>query len=220
MAPKLKRGKPDILQNGDTAIMSNMKPHFSWRRGLLSCCLALASLVAVAEPARELEGVPIADSATVAGAKLVLNGASIQKRGFFKTNTCALYLSEKRHTLDEIVKLPGPKRFQVVMLRDVKGFLIARQFLNDFTASATEAEAQALGTEVEQIASGYAKIDMLHKGDVVLIDWVPGQGIVTTLNGQPMGPAHDNEQLWDVSLRPVMGPMAPRELREQLLDTQ
>lgn len=179
--------------------MSTMTHRYAWRHRALSCCLALASFAALAEPPHELEGVPIADSAIVAGSRLVLNGASIQKRGFFKTNTCALYLAEKRHTLDEVVKLSGPKRFQVVMLRDVKGFLIARQFLNDFAASATESEAQALNAEVEQIASGYAKIDLLHKGDVVLIDWVPGQGIVTTLNGQAMGPAHDNERLWEVS---------------------
>ncbi|MDO9004030.1 MAG: chalcone isomerase family protein [Aquabacterium sp.] len=188
-----------------------------WRHVVLSCLLVLAH-AAQAEPPRELEGITIDDTAQVAGAKLVLNGASIQKRGFFKTNTCALYLTEKRHTLDEVVKLAGPKRVHLVMLRDVKGFLIARQFLNDFAASASESEAQALTTEVESIAAGYAKIDMLRKGDVVLIDWIPGEGIAASLNGQSMGPAHDNELLWDVSLRPVMGPLAPRELREQLLD--
>jgi hypothetical protein len=193
----------------------------AWRRQALAWCLAwLSSVAAFAEPPHELEGVAIDDSATVAGSKLVLNGASVQKRGFFKTNTCALYLTEKRHTLEDIVKLPGPKRVHLVMLRDVKGFLIARQFLTDFSASATEAEANALSKEVELIAAGYARIEMLHKGDVVVIDWIPGQGIVSTLNGQPMGPAHDNELLWDVSLRPVMGKQAPRELREQLLDTQ
>ena len=193
-----------------------MKNQNLWRYWALSCLMALANAVH-AEPPRELDGVVIDDTAQVAGAKLVLNGASIQKRGFFKTNTCALYLTEKRHTLDEVVKLAGPKRVHLVMLRDVKGFLIARQFLNDFAASATEAEAQSLTAEVESIAAGYAKIDMLHKGDVVLIDWIPGEGIAASLNGQSMGPAHDNELLWDVSLRPVMGPLAPRELREQLL---
>ncbi|MBC7701954.1 chalcone isomerase family protein [Aquabacterium sp.] len=187
-----------------------------WRQWALSCLMVLAH-VAQAEPPRELDGVPIDDTAQVAGVKLVLNGASIQKRGFFKTNTCALYLTEKHHTLDEVVKLAGPKRVQLVMLRDVKGFLIARQFLSDFAASATEAEVQSLTAEVESIAAGYAKIDMLHKGDVVLIDWIPKEGITASLNGQSMGTAHDNELLWDVSLRPVMGRMAPRELREQLL---
>lgn len=201
-------------------MMSLMKHPPSWQRWGLACCLAVASAMATAEPPHELEGVPIDDSATVAGTKLVLNGASIQKRGFFKTNTLALYLIEKRHTLDEVVKLSGPKRVHLVMLRDVKGFLIARQFLTDFAANATEVEANALSAEVELIADGYATIDMLHKGDAVVIDWVPGQGIVSTLNGHSMGPAHDNQLLWDVSLRPVMGKQAPRELREQLLDTQ
>lgn len=186
---------------------------------LLSWLMLLACTLAWAEPPHELEGVAIDDSATVAGAKLVLNGASVQKRGFFKTNTCALYLPEKRHTLDEVVKLPGPKRVHLVMLRDIKGFLIARQFLADFADNATQAEANVLTAEVERIAEGYAKIETLHKGDVVLIDWIPGQGIVSTLNGQSMGPAHDNELLWDVSLRPVMGEHAPSELRERLLDT-
>lgn len=177
----------------------------------------LWALAVRAESPPELDGVTIEDSAVVAGTKLVLNGAAIQKRGFFKTNTIALYLSEKRHTLDGVVKLEGPKRVHLVMLRDIKGFLIARQFLNDFAASATEAETRALSAQVEAIAANYARIEVLHKGDVLLIDWIPDKGIAATLNGQSMGPTQHNEALWAVSLRPVMGDMAPRELREQLL---
>jgi chalcone isomerase-like protein len=193
-----------------------VKKQSSWRCWALSL-LMLWGLAVRAESPPELDGVTIEDSAVVAGTKLVLNGAAIQKRGFFKTNTIALYLSEKRQTLDGVVKLEGPKRVHLVMLRDIKGFLIARQFLNDFAASATEAETRALSAQVEAISANYARIDVLHKGDVLLIDWIPDKGIAASLNGQSVGPAHRNEALWEVSLRPVMGDMAPRELREQLL---
>jgi hypothetical protein len=193
-----------------------MKDARSWQYRALALLLVVSSN-AMADPPRELDGVPIEDSVTVSGTKLVLNGAAIQRRGFFKTNTCALYLPEKRNTLDGVVKLAGPKRVQLVILRDMAGWLISRQFQSDVAANATEDESRAVGTDMDAIAAGYAKIDVLHKGDVVVVDWTPGQGIASSVNGKSMGPPVNNELLFDVSLRPVMGKLAPSDLRDQLL---
>jgi hypothetical protein len=195
----------------------------SWQCWTLSLCLMAAGAVraesptATPPPPRQLDGITIEDSVTVAGTPLVLNGAGIQKRGFFKTNTIALYVPEKRDTLNGVLRLTGPKRIQVVVLRDIAGWLISRQLQSDFAANATEDEARKLTAEVDAVAADYAKIPVLHKGDVLVADWLPGQGIASTLNGKSMGPPLNDELFFDVSLRPVMGGLAPRELREQLL---
>ncbi|RZI82999.1 MAG: hypothetical protein EOP38_14210 [Rubrivivax sp.] len=197
-----------------------MKNTRSWRCWALSLALLMAG-PAMAEPSspapHELDGVAISDSVNVAGTTLVLNGAATQKRGFFKTNTCALYLPEKRDTLPGVLKLAGPKRLQLVVLRDIAGFLIARQFQTDFAANTTEDEARKLSAEADEVAAAYVKMGTLRKGDVMVVDWIPGQGIVSSLNGKSMGPPLNDELFFDVSLRPIMGSQAPRELREQLL---
>lgn len=186
----------------------------TWRCLALSLCLAAGG--AWAEPF-QLEGITIDDSATVEGVKLVLNGAAVQKRGFIKTNTIALYLPEKRDTLAGVLKQAGPKHLRIVVLRDIAGWLIARQTLSDFEANTTEDEARQLADELSAAAANYSKLGTLHKGDVMVADWIPGQGIVSTLNGQSMGPPLNDPLFFDVSLRPVMGPSAPGDLREQLL---
>jgi hypothetical protein len=193
----------------------------AWRCLALSIFLASSGL-AQADPAPaaaplQLDGITIDDSATVDGVKLVLNGAAIQKRGFFKTNTIALYLPEKSDTRVGVLRQPGPKHLRIVVLRDIAGWLIARQTLSDFAANTTDDEARVLSDEVNAVAANYTKLGVVHKGDVMVADWVPGQGIVSTLNGQSMGPPLNDPLLFDVSLRAVIGESAPSDLREQLL---
>jgi hypothetical protein len=53
-----------------------------------------ASTGSHAEVAGELNGVQVEDSASVGGAKLLLNGVATRKRGYFKTDVTALYLAE------------------------------------------------------------------------------------------------------------------------------
>lgn len=197
-----------------------MKITRTWRYLALSMGFMVAGLAHAGsspEGPRQLEGVTIDDTATVDGVKLVLNGATVQKRGFFKTNTIALYLPEKRDTLAGVLKQPGPKHLRIVLLRDIAGWLIARQTLSDFEANTTEDEARKLSEEVNAVAANYSKLGVLHKGDVMVADWIPGQGIVSTLNGQSMGPPLNDPLFFDVSLRPVMGDLAPSDLREPLL---
>jgi len=192
----------------------------TWRYLALSIGLAVVGAAHAGSPPSgtlQLEGVTIDDSAMVDGVKLVLNGATVQKRGFFKTNTIALYLPEKRDTLAGVLKQPGPKHLRIVLLRDIAGWLIARQTLSDFEANTTEDEARKLAEELSAVAANYSKLGVLHKGDVMVADWIPGQGIVSTLNGQSMGPPLNDPLFFDVSLRPVMGDLAPSDLREQLL---
>ena len=171
----------------------------------------------------DVSGVPLDETVTVAGVPLHLNGAGYRKRGYFKIDVTALYLQQKYNTLDAIEKAPGAKRIQLVIQQDVTGSQASRYFLIDFEASATPAEFGQLISEVSQIGDIYSALPRIKKGDVVTMDWVPGKGMMATLNGvvlTPHGaatPYMNNELLARVMLRMYVGGKTPTELHDNLL---
>lgn len=188
-----------------------------------SALLPWASSVQAAPPAVELEGVELPETTTAYGQKLVLNGAGVRKRGYFKADVTALYLPEKRTTPDAIYKLNGIRRIQLNILREFTSSTITRIFLADFKQSATEEEFKRLIGPIGQIGAAYASVKRVSKGDVVNLDWVPGVGWMATHNGKALTTdggatlAINDELAYQVYLRMYIGQNAPDELRNGLL---
>jgi hypothetical protein len=176
-----------------------------------------------AQAAVELDGVELAETVTAYGQKLVLNGAGVRKRGYFKADVTALYLPEKRTTSEAIYKLNGVRRIQLNILREFTSSTISRIFLADFKQAATEEEFKKLITQVSLIGAAYANVKRVVKGDVVNLDWVPGQGWLAYHNGKLL--TSDNgatfsikeELAYQIYLRMYIGQAAPEELRNALL---
>lgn len=195
------------------------------RRQLLAGAAASTLLpwVTPANSAVELEGVELAESVTAYGHKLVLNGAGVRKRGYFKADVTALYLPEKRTTAEAIYKLDGIRRIQLNILREFTSSTITRIFLADFKQSATEEEFKRLIGPIGQIGAAYSNVKRVSKGDVVNLDWVPGLGWMATHNGKVLTGdggatmAIKDELAYQIYLRMYIGPAAPEELRNGLL---
>lgn len=196
------------------------------RRQLLAgaAASALAPWAPPAQAAVELEGVELPETVTAYGQKLVLNGAGVRKRGYFKADVTALYLPEKRTTPDAIFRLNGIRRIQLNILREFTSTTISRIFLADFKQAATEDEFKRLISAVSLIGAAYSNVKRVVKGDVVNLDWVPGQGWMATHNGKSLtsdlnGASFSikDELAYQVYLRMYIGQMAPEELRNGLL---
>jgi hypothetical protein len=171
----------------------------------------------------DVEGTPIEDSYSVGGSKLVLNGTGIRKRAYFKTDVSSIYLAEPRNTPEGIESAPGAKRLQLVMLRDIPGSTISRYFIVDFKAVATDAEFKQLINEIGLLGEIYSKIRQVNKGDVINIDWTPGKGVHSTINGKPLRvdgnptPYLNNELLYRLMLRMYIKASGSPEMRDNLL---
>lgn len=184
-------------------------------RGLM---VVLASLVAVsAHAVVELEGVQLDDTATVAGTRLVLNGYGVRKRGYFKTDVTALYLPEHRSTADFVYKTNGVRRLVLVLLRDIQSATISRYFVGDFKQVATDAEFKQVINEVGQMGQVYGNLSKVSKGDVVVIDWIPGSGLNATINGKSMGTPIKSELFYEIYMRMYLSPAVPEDFRNALL---
>jgi hypothetical protein len=171
----------------------------------------------------DVSGVSLDETVTVGGVPLKLNGAGYRKRGYFKIDVTAVYLQQKLTSLEAIENTPGVKRVQLAIQQDVTGSQASRYFLIDFEASATPAEFAKLITEVSQVGDIYSSLPKIKKGDIVTMDWIPGKGLIATLNGNPLTP-HDapsayinSELLAKVMLRMYIGGKTPAELHDNLL---
>jgi hypothetical protein len=194
------------------------------RRQMLAGAAASALLPfsSPAQAAVELEGVELPETVMAHGRKLVLNGAAVRKRGYFKADVTALYLPEKRTTPEAIYKLDGVRRIQLNILREFTSSTISRIFLADFKQSATEDEFKRLIGPIGQIGAAYSNVKRVSKGDVVNLDWVPGQGWMASHNGKPLTGdgsvlAIKDELAYQVYLRMYIGQAAPEDLRNGLL---
>lgn len=198
------------------------------RRQWLGLSLAApmaASLGALAWPVQALaqavvkvDGVDVPTATTVRGKKLVLNGAGVRRRGYYKSNIVALYLPERLTTLDAIMKLDGPRRIQMLLLRDFSQSTVSRIFLADFKQATTDTEFKTLINEVAEIGAIYNNVKRVEQGDKVNIDWQPGAGIIASLNDRQLNEKPINNELaYQIYLRMFMGPNVPEELRNRLL---
>lgn len=171
-----------------------------------------------AQATLKVDGIEVPTATTVRGKKLVLNGAGVRRRGYYKSNIVALYLPERLTTLDTIMKLDGPRRIQMLLLRDFSQSTVSRIFLADFKQAATDTEFKTLINEVAEIGAIYNNVKRVEQGDKVNIDWQPGAGIIASLNDRQLNEKPINNELaYQIYLRMFMGPTVPEELRNRLL---
>ncbi|WP_374592420.1 chalcone isomerase family protein [Aquabacterium sp.] len=176
-------------------------------------------LAASARASVEIEGVQLDDSTAVGGTKLVLNGATVRKRAYFKTDVVGLYLPQRTTKPDAIYKGDIPMRLVLVMLRDVPSATITRYFVSDFKQVASDTEFKQTINEVGNLGMIYGTIDRVRKGDIVTIDWTPEKGIKAAINGKLLNERDDfkSHLFWEIYMRMYVSAAAPEELRTGLL---
>lgn len=148
--------------------------------GGLLCAMALALPAA----AVEVEGVKLDDSAKVAGKDLKLNGAGVRSRLGFKVYVMGLYLTDKKKTPADVLAVDGPRRFTLVMMRDVSGEDFGEAFMSGINKNTDKAEKSKMVSQMARFGEIFTTQGNLKKGDVLTTDWVPGTGTVMVLNGK------------------------------------
>lgn len=125
--------------------------------------------------------------------------------------------------VEDSYSVDDAKRLQLVLVKDIPGSTISRYFIADFQAVATEAEFKQLINEIGVLGKIYSKIRQVNKGDVINIDWTPGKGVHSTINGKPLmvsgnvTPYLNNELLYRVMLRMYLKASGSAEMRDNLL---
>lgn len=152
----------------------------------LGLAFLVFSLTGASISAAELAGVKLEEKArlTDAGPELVLNGAGIRTRAFFKVYVGALYLKEKKTEAAAVLSDADPKRVAIHMVRDISSESLASALNDGLTANHSEAELAPLQARIKDLLAILTADKEIKTGNVIFLDYLPGAGTRITANGQ------------------------------------
>ncbi len=177
-------------------------------------CLGSVALAATTE----IAGVKIEDSATVGGAKLPLNGAGIRYKGPFKVYVADLYVGKKVNSLDELVAAPGPKRLTMTMLREVEAGPFGKLLTRGMEDNNPKSEISKLVPGLIRMGDIFSANKVLVPGDTILLDWIPGTGLVVTAKGKVQGDPFKEPEFYRALMSIWLGSVpADFKLKDSLL---
>ena len=149
---------------------------------IVSALLSASAMAATID----LAGVKVEDSAVVGGAKLPLNGAGIRVK-FLKIYVGELFVGKKVHTLQELIAAPGPKRLKMTFLREVNSSAFGKLLTRGVQDNVAKDQFSRMVPGLIRMGEMFGSIKSLGPGDVVTDDWIPGTGLVVTVNGKVQG---------------------------------
>ncbi len=166
----------------------------------------------------EIAGVKMEETTKVANTELKLNGAGIRYKAIFKVYVAGLYLPEKKNNLADIIALPGPKQIRLVMLRSVSADSFGQNFMDGISHNSTKAEKTKIVSQMQKFGELFASVPELNKGDVIVTEWVPNVGTISTINGKRATDPIPDIAFYNALLRIWLGEQpAYAPLKNQLL---
>jgi hypothetical protein len=146
---------------------------------LIACCILLSWNAGAVEVA----GVKLVDSVNVGNQDLVLNGAGLRSKFFFKVYVAALYLQVKQTSESAVIADENPQRIALYMLRDLGEKRFLNAFLEAIEANHTKAEMAMMDDQIKQMSDIFHLVQDLRSGDVITIDYLPSMGTEISVNG-------------------------------------
>jgi hypothetical protein len=174
-------------------------------KGVLAAVM-IAGAFSQAAVAAEVSGIKFADTTKVGGKELQLNGLGIRNKFIIKVYATALYLQEKKSTVEEVFASEGPRRVQLVMLRDISSEDFGDAFMSGINNNLDNKDKTRIITQISKFGEMFAQIDQgLKKGDVLDLDWIPGTGTVCVLNGKRVGESSPDINFYNAILKIWLG---------------
>jgi hypothetical protein len=147
----------------------------------------LAALLAVPGlQAAEVAGIKIDEQLKIGSNELVLNGAGLRSKLFFKVYVAAFYVSQKSATAGLLLDAGTPRRMSLRLLRDLDADTLYGALRDGLKDNNSEAELATLKAAIDQFAGIMKKIGNARSGDTVAIDFT-GDGVGVSLNGEGRG---------------------------------
>ena len=184
-------------------------------RRLVVPALFILFLIPGLSAAREIDGVRLPDALTIAGTRLVLNGAGIRTKFFFHVYAGGLYVQTLTHDGATVIAANAPMLVRMHFIYDgVSPEKMQNGWMKGFRRLAPQAgkDLQAAMHRFTQLFSVTVK-----KDDVYDFGWIPGKGLEVRFNDKVLD-VIDNFELKKVLFRIWFGKdPADKDLKEGML---
>lgn len=196
-----------------------------WKRAQASAWLALACLAMAmantstwAQTPADVGGVRFERRVDVQGSALQLNGAGLRYKAVFKVYAAGLYLPKPASTPDGVMAQPGTKRLSITMLREIDSNELGKLFTRGVEDNMPRGQFAQLVPGLIRMSEIFSSHKKLVAGDVFTIDWLPGQGTLISVKGQPQGEPFKEPEFFNALLAIWLGKSpADHLLKEALL---
>ncbi len=183
--------------------------------------LLLALLVSASVPvwpATEVQGVKFQDSTKLGAAELVLNGAGLRARFFFKVYAMGLYLPQRATTTEAVLAQKGSKRIEIVTLRELSARQFTEALVDGIQKNHSDSELAGLKGAIDEFSAAMLAVGTAPKGALVQIDFTSDSGTRLVFNGEPRGKAIPGEAFFSALLKIWLGEHpAADDLKAELL---
>ncbi|RYF16784.1 MAG: hypothetical protein EOO30_09765 [Comamonadaceae bacterium] len=168
-----------------------------------------------------VSGVKYEENVSVAGSKLLLNGAGTRYKGPFRVYTAGLYVGKKAATTEELLGQPGAKRMTVVMLRDIDASELGKLFIRGVEDNMERSAMSKLIPGLMRMSQIFTDHKKLGNGEQFTLEWIPGTGTVVSVRGVVQGEPFKEPEFFNAMMRIWLGPVpADWKLKDSLLGKQ
>lgn len=165
----------------------------------------LSALTLQAQAAVEVRGVKFADTTTVAGQALQLNGAGVRVKVIIDVYAAGLYVGKRDASAQAVLGQPGAKSMQIVLLRDLTGEDFADAMIKGFHKNNSDADVARFQARVDDLRKTMVSFGTVKKGTAIQLNLVPGSGIRTLVDGVQKGPDIQGDDFYPALLKIWLG---------------
>jgi hypothetical protein len=152
------------------------------------CGLALLAWAAMPAPAPAgvVDGVEVPEVSSLdpRGPQLVLNGAGVREFLAVDLYVAALYLAQPRRTVDRVLALDQQVRLRLQFLRAISRQQLVDEWVEIIERNQAPEALPALRDELDRSRGFFRDV---RPGDIITLDYVPGQGGRASFNGTCVG---------------------------------
>lgn len=185
---------------------------------------ALALLFALplqAQAAVEVRGIKFADTTTVAGQALQLNGAGVRVKVIIDVYAAGLYVGKRDASAQALVSQPGAKSMQIVLLRELTGEEFADAMVKGFRKNNSEADVARFQPRLDELRKTMVAFGTVKKGTAIQLNFVPGAGSRTLVDGAQKGADIPGDDFYAALLKIWLGTKpVDDDLKEGLLSAK
>ncbi|XZG68983.1 chalcone isomerase family protein [Chitinibacteraceae bacterium HSL-7] len=128
-----------------------------------------------------------AERQQLAGQELVLNGAGIRSKLVFDVYHIALYAPHKSGDAGVLINQAAPRRLVLTLLRNVDSDALYGGLEDGLLANEGSKALDEYRAQLGQLKGVFQRAGDPRKGDVIVLDLLPGKGVAVTVRGQPQG---------------------------------
>ena len=143
------------------------------RRATLATALLALPLPSLHAADVAVAGVRFEEKAALGGSELTLNGAGLRTRMMLKVYAIALYVPKRGDSLDAIAASIGPKRIQIVTLRDLTAEQFADGLIDGLKKNHSDADYAKLQARADEFRNALLGLKSAPSGSQIRIEWIP-----------------------------------------------